>query len=694
MRLPSIVVGVLLAGTAIGGMAGVRASDRTPAPDATAPPLIERVTTELVLIEVYVTDPAGHPMPGLTTDDFVLEVDGHRRPIATTEYHTVAAAGPPPAAVGSTAAPPAGAPAPGAGESSTPQSRVADWPRRFVLFFEDDTSAVQGMTQARRASERFLSSGLTPSDQVAVVAYGHGLKVLHDFTTDREALRSAIAQTLDGVERYSDFAADENEALQAWSRGTPSFGAGNGAAIATSICLQQKRRLSAVVSALSSLVDSLAPWRGQKAIVFMGEGVPDTPTGALFDELLKTRGADAAAGAGRCTMELELKRLNESAAAAGVVLDSIQTSGLTAERGFAASRAARRANALRTLALNTGGLASDSNDIAAALSQVEQASRSYYVLGYAPEGAPDGQYHSVVVRCRQRRTHLRWRHGFTRLPPAEARARAIQAAHLLPELYDELGIEAAAVAGPRKGGERAVDLVVHVPAHRLLFLPEAGQPTARLEIGFVGMDESLHETLRISRRLKVTLSGRAAGSDPLSVTLYTRCLLPAGRQSITAVVYDEAGGSVGGERLEIPAAPAQSTPVGATTSVLGLSLYSLSEASLWVEVPAAAAGPAEGEATATGEIGPALKDAFDPAEEIACGFRVGGATDSGDVPLRLEIRHDNEVVRMRSVEASAGGRSVKVSLPTAGLSSGSYDLVVLRAAAPPVEMARTPFRIR
>src|SRR5262245_28282685 len=55
-------------------------------PESARRPPTERVTSELVLIETYVRDASGHPIGGLLADDFVLLVDGRRRPIASFEY--------------------------------------------------------------------------------------------------------------------------------------------------------------------------------------------------------------------------------------------------------------------------------------------------------------------------------------------------------------------------------------------------------------------------------------------------------------------------------------------------------------------------------------------------------------------------------------------------------------------------------
>ena len=99
----------------------VRDSGRPPAPRAP----IERVTSELVLIETYVTGADGRPIPDLTSDDFVLLVDGRRSPIASIEYRETAVPSSP---------------------AQAPQSAVTSVSsaRRFVLFFEDGISAPNG----------------------------------------------------------------------------------------------------------------------------------------------------------------------------------------------------------------------------------------------------------------------------------------------------------------------------------------------------------------------------------------------------------------------------------------------------------------------------------------------------------------------------------------------------------------------
>jgi VWFA-related protein len=672
---------------ALPGAAVSRAAqgDKEPArPDI---PLVERSTVELVLIEAYVTDSSGRAIEGLGVGDFSLRVDSHEKPIASLEFRSVAA---PPAA-----------PAPGparvaAGAAPAPEPGPQH-PRHFVLFFEDATSAYQNLTQARQAAQRFLTSGLAPSDLVALASYDRKLQVLQEFTTDREALRRAIATSLADPARHTDFTSetedhDRDFALRMQDGGAPTQTKVQQATMmAVNYANAAAPKMRAILTALNSLVDSLAPYPGYKAILFMGDGVPENPGLDYFERVAQIAPeARIVSRASIFDLSLEIKQLAQRAAAAGVTMHSIQTTGL-AVGSTEGQRASRRGNTLSTLALQTGGTASTSNDFQKALVEAESASRSYYLVGYAPDGPPDGQFHTVQLRVKRSGARLRWRRGFTRLLPEQARERSLQAAYLVPDLYPELGIEISAIAGPGDGGGRVVDLVVHLPPGRVLMVPRPEGPVARLEIGFVAIDESGRETLRTARQVRMA-PGRDRDARLPGVDFYSRVLLPRGPQTITAVVSDLDGGTIGGARLSIAAA-------AEAGDIVGLSIYSLEEKSLWVEVP-----PAASPETAAGEVtgfrtGPALKSTFAVGELLASGFRLErGGKSAG---IRLEIRGGEKV--LRSVPVPQGGQgegeekgpfggTIKLNLPTEGLPAGDYVLAVKGGESGP-DLGSIPFRL-
>ena len=138
MSLTRTARSFLLAGMFLAAAATIsRGAAAAPEADREEPaesPLIERATTELVLIEAYVTDAHGRALRGLNPDDFVLKVDRRRKPIGSLEFVEVA----PEAAVPSrpSAEAPEATPAPFPGPTSIasagrsmPRSTIpASWP--------------------------------------------------------------------------------------------------------------------------------------------------------------------------------------------------------------------------------------------------------------------------------------------------------------------------------------------------------------------------------------------------------------------------------------------------------------------------------------------------------------------------------------------------------------------------------------
>ncbi|HKB08662.1 MAG TPA: VWA domain-containing protein [Candidatus Polarisedimenticolia bacterium] len=682
-----LVPALLAASVAAAAPAGAPPSPTPPA--AAAPAMVERAVVDLVLIEVYVTDSRGQPLRGLMRENFSLMVDGHQKPIHSLEFREISSQ------------PSASPGPPDAGGGEERPATPATLPRRFVLFFEDSMSAHVGLTTARQAAEQFVETGLRPGDQVALASYDRKLRILHDFTTDRQALKKTIAASVEDLRRFTDFEAEqEQHQKELIDLIGPSSAPTAGPQEATGRQITVKAlsygneytpRFRAVLEALTSLVNALAPYPGHKSIVFMGDGVPEDPLADFVQQFTQLAAAPMNTLYGRFSLAQQVKKLADYAAGSEVTLHSIQTAGLNVHTGPQMRARYRRSNTLETLALNTGGTASTSNDILKALDQAEGASRAYYVIGYLPEGPPDGRHHSVQIRLKGKSGSVRWRRGFTRLLPEQARERTVEAAYLLPELYPDLGVEISMAPGPVDGQAQIYDLVIHVPPGRALFVPQPGGVMARLDAGFVMIDGAQREVLRTARQAVITLQGTAAR---LGFDFYSRIRVPRGGQTITAVVYDRAANVLGAARHEFPAAEP------APSEVLGLALYSLSENSLWVEIPATGAPP-PAETAVSYEMGPALKTTFAVGEPVACGFRFKAAQTPGSLRLVIrdgpkELRGIDVLPRASGDEAPQPEGSFKVDLPVEGLPAGNYLLVIRRKETGGAELdaGTAPLRLR
>src|SRR6185369_2256568 len=249
-------------------------------------------------------------------------------------------------------------------------------PRRFLLFFDDDTSSPNNMTEARRSALRYLQGSGLATDQFGIAVYEQRrkLEILCPFTDDRGELTRVLEASLADVGRFSDYALErvtrreEIESLQRVGGNGSVTGSSNGnaavivgqdpEALKRQYATEDSMRMGRLVNNLKVLVESLAGWDGYKAIVFFSDGVPENP--ALDYNLNDPRRA----------LTDEISTLAFSAGGSNVVLHTIQTTGVTAEGTREVGSSFRRSNALATLALDTGGIQRATNDLKGALNDI------------------------------------------------------------------------------------------------------------------------------------------------------------------------------------------------------------------------------------------------------------------------------------------------------------------------------------
>ena len=128
----------------------------------------------MVEVPVNVVDKDGHPVEGLTAEDFEVYDDGKRQPVTGFEVLDQRK--------------PLQITAPG----DNPINPAAS--RRFLLLFDLSFSSVRGIVAARRSARDFVVTRMKELDTAAVATYSveTGIRLLIPFTGDRTQLASAI----------------------------------------------------------------------------------------------------------------------------------------------------------------------------------------------------------------------------------------------------------------------------------------------------------------------------------------------------------------------------------------------------------------------------------------------------------------------------------------------------------------------
>jgi len=150
-----------------------------------------RTAVELVQVDVEVTDRDGKPIKGLRQDQFSVSEDGKDQKVSTFDFYDVEKiekaeatdTTPVTVPIGTVAAP----------EALREQVRDR---RMIVLFFDMTSLQNQDLVRSTNAAKQFLKTQMTAADLVGVVAFGNQLRVVADFTNDRNLLDSTEFSTL------------------------------------------------------------------------------------------------------------------------------------------------------------------------------------------------------------------------------------------------------------------------------------------------------------------------------------------------------------------------------------------------------------------------------------------------------------------------------------------------------------------
>lgn len=145
----------------------------------------EEARVERVVVDAYVTDRRGEPIPGLTVSDFRVKVDGRSVDLESAEWV--------PAETAEVPARLPELPLPGA---KTPE-RLPPPGRLLIFFFQTsfEPSRLVGFLRMAIQARRFVD-GLLPTDRVAILSFDSHLKLRQDFTGDRWKIEEAIDRSL------------------------------------------------------------------------------------------------------------------------------------------------------------------------------------------------------------------------------------------------------------------------------------------------------------------------------------------------------------------------------------------------------------------------------------------------------------------------------------------------------------------
>jgi VWFA-related protein len=515
-------------------------------PPSQAPIVVE---TRLVEVGVVVRDGKGHPVHGLTRDDFTIEDQGKKREITAFSVENGA---PPQAALNS------GLPM----ASPAPQAPAR---RRFLaLVFDDFSMAPAELIPVRAAAQRFAAEGLGANGLASVFFVSRGQVV--PFTSDPAKLEDAITHlTLRNREAGMNFCPYINtyEGFLITEHNDPMvLNAKVAEAISCGLCQPRDPSCGAKVQGMARSVWAQAQDTSRRTMLFLNE---------IVKYMAQMPGERvvvlASAGFISQTMEFEREELIDHALKADVVIHSLDAKGLfTQDLGLSgpsmsmASVMLRQSmgtrsqdennDSLAVIAESTGGLFfHNNNDLALGFHELGLAPEVSYTLGFSPEGKPDRSYHKLKVRLTAKGHYsVQARHGYFSAdapPPPPPPQRAIDRellAESTPNGVPVRLIDAASAVDSKH--EPALHVVLQIDTPRLTFTTAGSRHDTQLTILAALFDDRggfvVGREARATFALKDDTMARLTDGQNIGI------LLPAapGKYRLRCVIQEGNGGKL------------------------------------------------------------------------------------------------------------------------------------------------------
>jgi VWFA-related protein len=384
------------------------AADAPPQANQSNPAAVLRTSSDLVRIDVEVTDKSGKPIKGLHQDQFIVTDDGKRQSISAFLYSDIESI----ETAGTEDSKPIVVPVDNEGPNAPSAEAISDQlrdRRLIVLFFDITSMQPDDLIRAHDAADKFVKQQMTKADVVALVAFSTKLNVLVNFTNDRAVLQKGIAQLT--ANSSNDLS---SPLYAAAANGEYDVQEYTGAAFTPDETEFNVFNTDQKLAAVEGLANVLAGFPGRKALVEFTGGI--TQTG----EENRT----------------QLRAATDAANRADVSIYSVDSRGLFAlpPGGDASANAATGTSmftgasvfhqtdqredsrdTLATLSTDTGGKAFfDLGDLSEALPKIQQDNGGYYLVGYRLGGdvKRDGRWRSIHVKVNVPGAHVRYREGY------------------------------------------------------------------------------------------------------------------------------------------------------------------------------------------------------------------------------------------------------------------------------------------
>lgn len=394
-----------------------KAQSPKPVPQTTPPgdDDVVKISTNLIQIDVTVTDGKGKPITDLKPEEVEIYENGEKQKITHFSFtSSVRAVAEKPVVTGKPGIP-------------VPQQilRPDQIHRTIALVVDDLSLSFESAFLTRKALKKFVDEQMQEGDLVAIIRTGAGIGALQQFTSDRRMLYAAIEKVKwnpAGTGGVSAFAPVQGGNVTSDADADPDAIPDIDPA-ASARSLQEFRNTvfsTGTLGALKYVVIGMGQLPGRKSVILFSDGFKlfetdenGIPVSNLVLEFLREL-VDAASRSSVVFYAVDARGLANTALTAEDSISSAEDIGAATQAR--SEQLLDTQEGLSYLAEETGGFAVlNNNDLSKGVRRVLD-DQSYYLVGYEPDSASfdpaKRKYNNLSVKVLRKGANVRYRSGF------------------------------------------------------------------------------------------------------------------------------------------------------------------------------------------------------------------------------------------------------------------------------------------
>ncbi|HEV7699070.1 MAG TPA: VWA domain-containing protein [Pyrinomonadaceae bacterium] len=551
--------------------AGAQTPHTVPSPTPADDDVV-KISTNLIQVDVSVTDGSGKPVTDLKPEEVEIYENGEKQKIANFSFVSN---------VRTTIEQPKNTGAGGIVVPVPPRTvRPEQIHRTFALVVDDLSLSFESAYSTRRALKKFVDEQMQDGDLVAIIRTGAGIGALQQFTSDKRLLYAAIEKVkwnpsgTGGVSAFAPIEAtpetdptpdpnsDEATSMTGSGQSLDSF---RGTVFATG-----------TLGALKYIVTGMSQLPGRKSVIMFSDGFKlfetddnGNPVSSQVLDFLRTL-VDLANRSAVTFYTVDARGLQTLGFTAADNISDTSPDAMNAQRQARSDQLHDTQEGLTYLAEETGGFAiRDNNDLSGGVRRVLD-DQSYYLVGYEPDAdtfdPAKRKFNKLEVRVLRKGVKVRYRSGFFNVAETERPASAPTTRTPSQQLEDAL-VSPFAVRGidlrlnalfgddPKSGA--FVRSLLHVNTADLVFTDEKdGTKKTTIEILAMSFGDNGKIVDQLAKGYTITLKPeqykRLAASG--FVYQFTFPVKKPGAYQYRVALRDATGGGIGSANqfIEVP----------------------------------------------------------------------------------------------------------------------------------------------